>query len=261
MIREHILLELEQEELLCKFVEADRQVPKDLRGKFIAKTSSRVAGSHCDFIHMVVRDIKISGNLTDAEILAQKGLLGLSYGSGGSFLFHLLPEAIQYYRELKQAAQPAESIEKEVRGHLSSDAFHNAYPAVLKKWAEAEALLWESDSETQFTTIGHLCREALQGFADVLIRKYNPPNTDTDKAHTIARIKDVLNLHSSYLGSTQKDFLEKLISYWRSVSDLVQRQEHGGQRDNTPLTWEDARRVVFQTCIVMYEVDRSLIKK
>jgi hypothetical protein len=36
------------------------------------------------------------------------------------------------------------------------------------------------------------------------------------------------------------------------------RQEHGGQKEGRPLTWEDARRVVFQTLIVMYEIDRAL---
>jgi hypothetical protein len=39
---------------------------------------------------------------------------------------------------------------------------------------------------------------------------------------------------------------------------LVQRQEHGAQKEVTPLTWEDARRVVFQTCVVMYEINRAL---
>lgn len=165
-----ILLEPEQEELLCTFVDAERQVPKNLRGKFITHQGTTPAL----FMHTET-GIQFRGSLTDAEILAGKGLLGLSYGSRGSPLFYVKPEGIRYYKELKQTAQPAVAVEKEVRGHLSSDAFQNTYPAVFKKWAEAEALLWESDSETQFTTIGHLCREALQEFADVLIRKYSPP--------------------------------------------------------------------------------------
>jgi hypothetical protein len=38
----------------------------------------------------------------------------------------------------------------------------------------------------------------------------------------------------------------------------VQRQEHGAQKEGRPLVWEDGRRVVFQTAIVMFELDRAL---
>jgi hypothetical protein len=46
--------------------------------------------------------------------------------------------------------------------------------------------------------------------------------------------------------------------YWGTVNDLIQRQEHGAQREGGALAWEDGRRVVFQTAIVMFEIDRSL---
>ena len=49
------------------------------------------------------------------------------------------------------------------------------------------------------------------------------------------------------------------MTYWGTVSDLVQRQEHGAQREGKQLVWEDARRVVFQTANVMFEIDRSLM--
>lgn len=257
MLLENILLEPEQQELLCKFVEAERGVPKGQRGKFIAIQQIK-AGTSADFIYNSARGISVSGSVTDAEILAENGLLGLSYGSQGSLLFHVRPEGFQYYREFKQASQPAEAVEKEVRGHLSSNEFKNSCPAAFKKWSDAEAMLWESDSDTQFTTIGHLCREAIQEFADALVNKHKPPDVDSDKAHTISRVRSILELHASDLGSTEKQFLEQLLCYWRSVSNLVQRQEHGGQRNGASITWEDARRVVFQTCIVMYEVDHSL---
>jgi len=53
-------------------------------------------------------------------------------------------------------------------------------------------------------------------------------------------------------------FLDALLVYWGTACDLVQRQEHGSQREGAPLTWEDARRVVFQTMLVMYEVGRAV---
>lgn len=43
--------------------------------------------------------------------------------------------------------------------------------------------------------------------------------------------------------STEGPFVESLVAYWDTVSDLAQRQEHGGHRDAEPLTHEDARRL------------------
>jgi hypothetical protein len=36
------------------------------------------------------------------------------------------------------------------------------------------------------------------------------------------------------------------------------RQEHAGTREGEPLIWEDGRRVVLQTAVVMFEIDKSL---
>src|SRR5262249_39946694 len=127
-----------------------------------------------------------------------------------------------------------------------------------KKWLEAERLLWASDAQPQLTTIGHLCREAMQEFATALVERHQPPNVDADKAHDVARIKAVLDHRGAALGTTLKPFLKALLAYWGTVSDLVQRQVHGGQREEKPLIWEDGRRVVFQAAVVMFEIDRAL---
>ena len=42
------------------------------------------------------------------------------------------------------------------------------------------------------------------------------------------------------------------------MSDLVQRQEHGAQKEGEDLTYEDARRVLLHTAMVMDECDRIL---
>ena len=74
----------------------------------------------------------------------------------------------------------------------------------------------------------------------------------------INRIKSVLLGEANRLGKTEKEFLNALLEYWKTISSLVQRQEHGAEREKKDLLWEDGRRVVFQTLIVMYEVDRAL---
>jgi hypothetical protein len=52
--------------------------------------------------------------------------------------------------------------------------------------------------------------------------------------------------------------LDALLAYWGTTSDLAQRQEHGAQKEGEVLTWEDSRRLVFHTAIVMVEIDRTL---
>jgi hypothetical protein len=142
--------------------------------------------------------------------------------------------------------------------YLDSDAFQQSYPEAHRKWAEAAELLWKSDSQRQLTMIGHLCREAMQEFGTALVDRHQPSGVDADKAHDVARIRAVLDQHRPLLGTTAAPFLDALLPYWGTVTDLVQRQEHGAQKEGRPLVWEDGRRVVFQTAVVMFEVDRVL---
>ena len=60
------------------------------------------------------------------------------------------------------------------------------------------------------------------------------------------------------VGGRSKMFLDALLEYWKTVSSLVQRQEHGAQREKENLIWADGRRDVCQTLLVMYEVDKAL---
>jgi hypothetical protein len=140
---------------------------------------------------------------------------------------------------------------------LDADALQRSYPEAHRKWADAAERLSRSDSQQQLTTIGHLCREAIQEFATALVEQHRPPGVDQDKAHDINRIQAVLDQHRSALGTTAA-LLDAFVSYWRAVSGLVQRQEHGAQKEGRPLVWEDGRRVVFQTAVVMFEIDRAL---
>src|SRR6266498_3147039 len=78
------------------------------------------------------------------------------------------------------------------------------------------------------------------------------------KAHDIARVRAVLSQYQARLGTSVASFLDALLTHWRAVSGLVQRQEHGAQKEGHSLVWEDGRRVVFQTAVVMFEIDRAL---
>jgi hypothetical protein len=98
----------------------------------------------------------------------------------------------------------------------------------------------------------------MQEFADQLIKISQVPDDSKGKADTTARIRALLAATGQQLGTKEKDFLKSLVSYWSDVYDLTHRQEHGFQKEGSPLIWEDARRVVFHTFLVMFEIDRAL---
>jgi hypothetical protein len=59
-------------------------------------------------------------------------------------------------------------------------------------------------------------------------------------------------------GEKVREFLKALVHYWGTLTDLALRQDHSGERPKGPLGVEDARRLVFQTLVVMTEIDRTM---
>lgn len=255
---EEILLEPEQKELFPKLVEAARNVPKDKRQKFLVVRHS----GGCFVHHPGLPNSNSVACIEDIDILESAGLISVSYGSQGSPQFFVTPFGNKYYSWLKQSeGKPIQNIEETIRKFLNAEKLKEKYLKAFQKWGDAESLLWDSDSESQFTTIGHLCREAMQEFVTVLVENYKPADVDNNKAHTISRLSAVIEHQAKNLGDTEKSFLHALIDYWRRVCDLIQRQEHGGQKEGRSLVWEDARRIVFQMAVIMFEVDSALSRQ
>jgi len=255
---ERILLEPVQEELLIKIVEAARNVPLDKREKFFVLRSSEGDS----LFHPGIPEDKSQIYFGDIETLASQGLLALGYGSRGTPNFDVTPLGFKYYEQLKRKlGEPVERAETTVRHYLNANDFQEKYSKAFEKWSIAENLLWETDSQQKLTTIGHLCRESVQEFTNTLVNQFQPPDAPSDKSKTLNRLKAVLDFKSNKLRKTEKPFLEALLDYWKSIIDLIQRQEHGAQKEGHELIWKDARRVVFHTMIVMYEIDIALSTK
>lgn len=250
-----VLLEREQEELLKALVEASRNVPRDQREEFHHLTD----GDGSSIMHPGLPGRQMRVHDGDLDILQAEGLLLVTNYGRWHRSFVVTPHGSSLYEELQQlSGASTQQVEETLLRYLDSDAFRRSYSEAHRKWAEAAELLWKSDSQQQLTTIGHLCREAIQEFATALVDRHQPTGVDADKAHTVARIQAILNQHASRMGTTVAPFLKALLGYWGTVSDLVQRQEHGAQKDGHALIWEDGRRVVFQTAVVMFEIDRTL---
>lgn len=246
-------LEPEQEALLITMVEIHRQVPREARGPFFLLQT--MAGSR--IIHSGLRNgWEAEASKSDLDMLARYGLL--AYERGKTPKYSVTPEGIGYYEALKaERAGRFEQVESEVTRYLDSEGFHRRHPRALALWSQADTSLWGSDSQKQLTTIGHVIREAMQAFATELVAQLGV-EAGADPAHDVARIRAVLADRKAQLGDTHAAMLDALLAYWGTVSDLAQRQEHGAQREGEALSWEDARRLVFQSAVVMYEVDRSV---
>lgn len=254
-----IQLSPEQEELLCILVEADRSLPRDKRQEF-DRLPRGVGDRMIRVGHAGLPEREVGAFPADLDALFSKGLLHRLVGAGGSIdAFYIDSRGYQHYESIKKASgEPVQRTEIAVRSYLNSARFQQVYPAAYGKWVQAEDLLWGEDSPQQLTSIGHLCREAMQEFADALAVKFKPPEFDPDKAHTVARIRAILKSQKPNLGTTVQPFLDALLVYWGTLSDLVQRQEHGALKEGEYLTSEDARRVVFHAAVVMFELDQSL---
>ncbi|MBZ0168143.1 hypothetical protein MELA_02059 [Candidatus Methylomirabilis lanthanidiphila] len=248
-------LEPEQEQLFRDLVEAERRVPRPERVPFIILNTLGPAGVQLAHPGWINTDRRIFEG--DIDTLARVGLIVISYPSPRLKGFYVPPEGFAYYGEMmRRRGEPVQRVQVSIREYIQSHAFQSRYRSAYAKWQEAENLLWSDDSDKALTTIGHLLREAMQEFATALVERFRPPNVEADKARTVSRIRAVLNAQK--LGDKVRAFLDALIIYWGTVSDLVQRQEHGALREGEPLKWIDARRVVFQTAIVMLEIDAAL---
>jgi hypothetical protein len=193
----------------------------------------------------------------DLDTLRTRGLI--SYGRSGKASFYVTPEGFRAYEKLNvDEGYPISRLQEKVRNYLNSKLFRDTYPAAFEKWSQADLLLWQGDSTPSMTTIGHLTREAMQEFAAGLAERFGLSSVHKDKSKTVARIKAALGAGAQAFGERERAFLEALVVYWGTVADLTQRQEHGAQREGTELVWQDARRVVFHTALVMFEVDLAL---
>lgn len=248
---ETVDLDDEQRQLFMRMVEIHRDAPRDRRIFLLSRTFGGDT-----LVAAAGPNIKTAKY--DLDVLVRYGLLMLDFSARGTPNYTVSPDGLRYYSWLReQQGRPIEQVEEAMRGLLDASWFSERFPEAHAKWMQAEGALWAEDAERRLSAIGHDAREALQEFADALVREKGlSDEVPANKQMTIARITAVLDKQA--IGGTPRNFLDALLAYYGTLTDLVQRQEHAGQKEGEPITWEDARRVVFQTLAVMYEVSRAV---
>jgi hypothetical protein len=246
-------LEPEHEQLLITLVESSRDMPRDQREFFFSRSfeGDEIEGGG------LASPIEVS--LPDLEYLAECDLLRLKmHPDGTQATLTVAPQGVDRYEAIhRRAATPLQQVDARIRSYLESPGFRSACPTAFQRWREAAELLWAPDSSDHLSAIGHKAREAMQEFGTALVERHHPSDANPDATKTLDRISAVLRMHKSELGKRRLALFDALFDYWRTTVDLVQRQEHGGQKEGEPLGWEDARRVVFQTANVMVEIHRA----
>lgn len=178
--------------------------------------------------------------------------------TGNPSMFDVSPYGLHVFTVIHSQKAAAETVEDEIRRYLDADTFSRRFTGAHSKWSTAVELLWAEDVDSHLTEIGHCCREAMQEFADVVCAEL-PIHGESSKANTVRRIRSAVDARSASLGSSAAAMLDALLVYWGTVSDLAQRQEHAGAKEGESVGWEDARRLVFQTANVMFELGHALV--
>jgi hypothetical protein len=246
-----VSLEPEQEQMLARMVEAGREVDRSEREWLLVNfgQGSVLMGPGFEKEEVPEGDVRMlehAGSIT--PIRYSKNDMNPTYV--------VTPAGLEHYTEMRED-EPAARQESEVHRFLDSEIFKAECPKAYAKWAEADELLWRSDSGKEFTTIGHKIREALQEFATEMVTRYEPPHVEANIALVNRRVGAVIAMLESELGEARASHLRALGDYSEATLGLVQRQEHGGQKEGEELKWQDARRVVFHAGSVMYEFAES----
>jgi len=254
-------LEREQIELLSRMVEADRRTPREERRPFWYHET--MGGGNCEFLsHPGFVDAEgrtITVLRSDLLALAEAGFLRVHRATASSMSIDIRPIGYRFHTEvMANVANTAEQVAEAPRHYLDAEGFRRRYPEAHAKWAAARETLYADDVHGKLTRIGHDCTEAMQAFANVLVDAHHPPNADAEPGKYRQRLDAVIDLFKPKVGEKRSNLLHALVNYWFAASAIAERQEHGADKAGDPVTWEDARRVVFHTAIVMFEIDLAL---
>lgn len=245
-------LEPETVTLLRELAEGARTAPRDQREFFVLQ---HFGG--CSLMGPGDRTELSDAERRDVDDLVASGLLRERHRGKHEYSFTVSPEAYEQLAALDEQ-EPLARVPTEVTGYVETPLFRARYPLAYQRWKEAADLLWGPTAETELTTIGHKTREAVQEFTSVLVHTHDIPSAPVDPTKTVARLRAVVDAQRERLGEARHHLLDALVVYWGEVNDLLQRQEHGGQKEGEPLAWEDGRRAVFHTAIAMYEIHRTI---
>ena len=172
---------------------------------------------------------------------------------------------------LEARPQPAlqvaefEHVEDYLRAYLEDERFRSIHPLACGRWIVAWEMLWCADTRAKVLAVGHRAREAMQAFASSLLEQCIPTELDplwpqeltagSPGPNPVDGLLSVIGAYGQELAEERHGLLLRLLDHWRALLDRVQRHER--LLADERLSWEDGRRLVLFTALVMVETDRS----
>jgi hypothetical protein len=149
-------------------------------------------------------------------------------------------------------------LEAYVAACVSHERFRSVHLRAYEHWSQASAILYRDSARESLLAAGQKAHEALQEFACAVSEPPHSlaPDTDSTEA-TAGRLRAFTETYRSQLGDARCELLQALLDHWRALIDDLQSHVHEPEMVDEPLRWEDARRVVILTALVMVEIDRS----
>lgn len=249
-------LTLEQEELLFRLVELDREArrlkqPRDLH---VLRTNTS------DILLMGPNELEIDYH--DAVVLGERGFIrqtevDVFQDGSGDLNGVVTPDAHAYYERRRSERQTPEILSEEVVRYVDTQ-LPVEFRKAAKVLAEAGTRIWTAQADTDLTEIGHKVREALQEFTDVLYKTHCPTsaNEPIDKTKTRNKVAAFRGALEGKLGDSDKKMLRAIEAFCDAVGDLAQKLEHNSLRDDRPVELEDAKRLVLLAHVTMKELIR-----
>jgi len=151
-----------------------------------------------------------------------------------------------------------------LQSYLDQERFRSAYFTAHQRWQEASEMLYEGDSRDSVLAAAARAREAVEEFVGVLAEKHGEIPADqgspvaTCECSFSERLSTLIESWRPQLGEARCALLGALLDYWCALNAELQCHLQGAEQVGGPLRWEDGRRVVVLTAVLMVEIDRSL---
>ena len=158
-------------------------------------------------------------------------------------------------------------IEDYLRAYLEDQRFRSAHPLACGRWIVAWEMLWCADSRAKVIAVGRRAADAMQAFSLSMHERCMPLTMDSHWPDVLAdgsqrpepldSLASITDAYGEQLGPGRSQLLQELFERWRALSEKLRRHEQGSQPPDQRLRWEDGRRLVLFTALVIVEFDRS----
>jgi hypothetical protein len=158
-------------------------------------------------------------------------------------------------------------IEEYLRAYLEDQRFRSAHPLACGRWIVAWEMLWCADSRSKVIAVGQRAGDAMHAFSASMHQRCMPfamdsplPDPLADGAQRPGPLNGLASITDAYgeeLGAGRSQLLREMFEPWRALRGKLQRHEQGTQPPEERVRWEDGRRLVLFTALVMVEFDRS----